>query len=322
MKDNVDIFFLKRYNSFKIRKGGKQMKKDNMVTTILIVSIIVVIVGIGGVLIFLFNGMHKHKNQTNIVELSDNNETVSQEQNVSSNEVSSNKEPDGTAMELAIKETKEQNINNGTRKVDFVYIDDFVITIPTKLKEEGYEINLTNHNKVLDITSNDNLYHCKIARFSSVNPYELTEEQENELADLYDEIAMQECKKLGVSEDDDNYYDVYYEEYDKIDASNSNIVKFYRQYGINPYTRFEGFSKDEMENAWNIFDMHIDGLEWNANNEAGGIRKATYKGDNTTAYTYEIDGNQNSFAGMFLQIETFAGDDSEVDDYEVDFWTF
>ena len=115
-------------------------------------------------------------------------------------------------------------------------MDDCVFTISDKLNKNGYEMELTNDDKVLSITSKDGLYSCKIARFSSINPFELTEDQEKKLADIYDKLSDEAYEKINVSKDDENYYDVFFEQYDKEKENSKELADFYDDNNINRFT--------------------------------------------------------------------------------------
>lgn len=275
---------------------------------------LIVIVLLAGVLIYKVNKTPKNSEQLP-------NEIIKENKSENFSKYNSN----GKAQQLSIKETKEQKVNVGTNqetKVDYITIDNFVITIPSKLKQIGYNIELTNNNTVINITSNDNSYNCKIARFSDKSPYELTEDQETELNNIYDELAEEACSKLGVSKDDDNYYEVFYDEYDKIDSSNERISSFYNKYNIDKYTSFSGFTSEELINAWELIGVNSNNIgSWNSNNRYGGILKTTYKSDTRTSYLWEIGTDENAFNGLFLQTQTY-NQESYLRNYEVDFWTW
>ena len=156
--------------------------------------------------------------------------------------------------------------------------------------------------------------------FSNVAPYKLTQEQENELYSLYDQLAEQAFNKQGISKDDDNYYDVFYDEYVKIDSSYEEINQFYIKYNLNKYTSFEGFTNVELENAWKLLEVDPNNIGTSSRSNSGGILQTTFTGDSRLSYQLEV-GENNKFKGLFLQTQTYS-DKNILNDYEVDFAFF
>lgn len=301
----------------------KNKKKDNIIMIILITLIILLIIGICVIVFFLYK--NNKNNYPTALNLSNDNETSNRIENINTmldkNNDKNNNEPNGTAMKLKIGEIKEKEVmNDYTDKADFIYIDDFVLCISGELKLKGYKINLINDDKVLDITSNDNSYNCKIARFSNENPYELTDEQYDELEELYNKIAYEQCEKLGISEDDDNYDEIYEEEYDKIDISNNKVKEYYDNHNINRYTSFSGFTHNEKENAYDLLDINMNDFEFSSSSKAF-AKETKYNNnrENKTVTLYEMDDKSCAFAGLFIKLETKSEEDTDCD---ADFWTF
>lgn len=223
--------------------------------------------------------------------------------------------PNGKAMTFAI--IRNPSINSANK---YIYIDDFKLITSSKLKEVGYIVNFTSDNKVLEISSYDNAYNCKIARFSSVNPYILTEKQSTELSNIYEKLIEEECAKQGIAKGSDTYYDVYFDIYTKIDPSTSNISEFYSKYKINKFASFSSFPHDVMQNAWNLLGVNISEFQYNSTSITGNVSRTMYKGNGKEANSYtitNIDGY--SFAGLFLQLETFNDNTDDASDYYVTF---
>ena len=203
--------------------------------------------------------------------------------------------------------------------IDKILMDDCVFTISDKLNKNGYEMELTNDDKVLSITSKDGLYSCKIARFSSINPFELTEDQEKKLADIYDKLSDEAYEKINVSKDDENYYDVFFEQYDKEKENSKELADFYDDNNINRFTSFDGFTEREMkENVWGLLDINTDELEWIMENKSW-YRNLLYKTSDSDVHLCELSKEKLPFAGIFVIMETYEGD---YDNNEVDFWIF
>lgn len=227
--------------------------------------------------------------------------------------------PNGTAYQLEIKNIKEETLNNGT-KIDKMTVNNFKLTISGKLKEQGYRTELSKNNTVLNIISNDNLYRCKIAMFSDVTPYILTDDQKTELNNLYEELAKEACDKKGISKSDDNYYEVYYDEYYKLDVTNKKIAAFYSKYNLNRYTSFESFTNEEYKKAWELVGVNEVFLsnpsDFIKEYYGGGVTKTTIPTDSGICYQYEFDKNI-TLNGLFLMNTT--GEDSNTDGYDVEF---
>ena len=298
--------------------------KDNLVTILLILLIILVVGGVGYFIFFIVNENNNSQtstantNNVNTVEQpSENNNNTQENENKSQNINGAN------AIKMSVGETEERTVNNGTAQMDLIHVDDFLLAIPDALKQEGYNVELTNNDTVLNITSNGGTYTCKIARFSDKVPYTLTEEQDNELYNLYDEIATSACNEQGVTEEDDNYYDIYYDEYYKINASYPEVLEFYENNGIDRLTKFEGFTDEELENAWSLVTDNRNTLNMGTRSGSDGYSSTIFENNDGSerAYMYEFGGDNYSFAGLFLLDETISGD-VELSDYEVDFWTF
>lgn len=127
------------------------MEKDNIITVILIILIISVCVGMGIFLIVLVKNNMTVDMELNTIDTSANkseNYDMDIEQNQNNNNINtkSSKGSNG-AYKLSIVNTKEQSVVTGIDGeesfVDRILINDFTLSIPPKLKEVGYNIELS-----------------------------------------------------------------------------------------------------------------------------------------------------------------------------------
>lgn len=307
--------------------------KDRLIMIILIVLIIVILIaGVFGYLFFVKNSNDNTSSKSTEnakAETSSQNtlsstpeNTINDQNNVNTNNLNqnttNNNAPNGSLYPLNLGEVKEQRVttNNGEESTDIINIDDFSLITSVKLKQVGYNMELTDNNTVLNIKSNDGLYSFKLIRLSNVTPYSLDENQETELDEILDRIAKAALSARGVTEDMDNYYDVYYEEYDNAKTSDE-ALNFYSRYGINRYTSMSGYTTYEILNIRNL--LGVNGVEFTSTytNDAGGMSKSTYIFNNGKYQEIEITEDMYPYNGIFMIVENYNG--SEDDDYSVEF---
>ena len=165
----------------------------------------------GNILIVLVKNNMTVDMKLNTIDTSANkseNYDMDIEQNQNNNNNINTKSPKGSngAYKLSIVNTKEQSVVTGIDGeesfVDRILINDFTLSIPPKLKEVGYNIELSDDDTIINITSKDETYSCKIAKFSNTVPYEFSD---NELEVLgINELKWQNNTSSG--NDEKNIY--------------------------------------------------------------------------------------------------------------------
>lgn len=198
------------------------------------------------------------------------------------------KEPDGKPFPLIIKGTKEESSYEGN-KYDMLYVDDFILSISSELKEQGYQVKLLKNNTVLNIVSKDNLYEFSLVRYSDISPYQLTEAQSDEF------------------------------------FRTENKIAFYQKYNINPYTTFDHFTQEEFMEVLRTLGITNSNVQIQSRSKSNDVKLVNYNApENSELVTYEIgEGDtsssyfRNRFKGAFAVLKTYKCSEADRDKYGV-----
>ena len=289
----------------------KIFKEHKAITLIALVIMIVFIVIFIAVFLLVFNNSQKKTDKT-ISNIESYNTENTAKLNI--NYISS-KTPDGTPYKMSIKETVDDDLDSP----DYIYINNFVLAIPIPLKKAGYKISLSNNDTVLNITSKDNTYVYNLSVYSDIPPDELTNNQAEELYNIFDtcsKYATKQCDNLGISENDNKYDEYYIRELYNIRSSAEEVNDIYDKYHINKYTRLVGFNFEELTNAWELLGINWNSIDYSHYIELdkleGGLI-SYYNEDSITIRQLEND------KGLFIIKEVYD-DKTTQNNYQISFF--
>ncbi len=291
--------------------------RDRRITIILILLIIGIIAGIGFFIYYINNSTVDDE------EIATENKVLNITNETDENTINLNttaKEPDGIPYMLENNGASERNVNNDTAKIDTISISDFSLNTSIKLKEVGYKVELENDNKIVNISSNDGKYSYKLIRLSDKTPQRLTKDQIDELDIICSNQATKACIDQGLTEDSENYKNVYDAEYSKITPE---VETLYNKYNINRFSTISGIGQEVLNS--NLETLGIENKESFEFNQESGTKDAQYeyvyvskdKKSKITETEISSESGMYNYQGVFLILETYTEDN--LDDYSVDF---